>query len=404
MTKIVPFKAIRACRDKAHLVATRSYLTYSASTLKEKLNNNPFTFLHVINPNNNENKKINFTEKCKLVRKKLNDFIKSKYLIKDKQKSFYIYQQTDKEKSYIGIIAGISIEDYNNNIIKIHEETIAERENLFKKYLDITNFNADPVLLTYKKNININNIINKVQRSRAEYEFTTTDKILHKLWLVNNLKDINNLILEFKKINNIYIADGHHRTASSSLLHKKIKKTEKNNCNYFMSYLISEDQISIRNFNRLITLKRNLNKNNLLNKIKDDFNIINTKYRKPNKQNEIGMYYENKYYLLIPKSKIISKNPLERLDPYILSQKILKPILRIKNERTNKSISFLSGKISFDEIKKMADKKQNSIVFILQPVTINNIKEVADNNKIMPPKSTYIEPKLRSGLIIYPIK
>ncbi len=171
-----------------------------------------------------------------------------------------------------------------------------------------------------------------------------------------------------------------------------------------MSYLISEDQISIRNFNRLITIKKNLHQNNLLNKIKDYFNIINTKYRKPNKQNEIGMYYENKYYLLIPKSKIISKNPLERLDPYILSQKILKPILRIKNERTNKSISFLSGKISFNEIKKMADNKQNSIVFILQPVTINNIKEVADNNKIMPPKSTYIEPKLRSGLIIYPIK
>ena len=399
MVKIRPFKAIRPVRDKASLVATRSYLTYSNETIKEKLDHNPYTFLHIINPDYNASIKTSGSAKFKLVKEKFNQFISEEVLKKDHVAMYYIYQQSNALNTFTGIIAASSIKDYINNKIKKHEQTLSKREKMFCKYLDITGFNADPVLLSHKPSNTIKEILAKYIQHRSEYEFTTTNKSLHKLWLVNDIKDINNITRAFKNIENLYIADGHHRCASSALLSKERKSND-----YFMSYLIDETQLNILSFYRLIRNLNGLTPTELLNKIKEKYTVIdkNDLYA-PSLENEISMYLDNTWYSLIFNQKK-STSKSSNLDPSILSNNILKPILNIIDERTDNNISFLDGRIPLSEIQHKIDNNEYAVAFIVQPISITSIKEVADNNEILPPKSTYVEPKLRSGLTIYPIK
>jgi len=399
MVKIRPFNAIRPPRDKAGLLASRSYLSYSNETLKEKLKNNPFTFLHIINPDHN-NKTKNKKNRFKLIKKKFNEFIQKKYLIKDEELSYYIYQQKSERNIFSGVIAAVSVEDYLNGSIKKHEHTIKSREAIFKKYLETTGFNADPVLLCYKRNKTINQIIKHYQSERAEYEFSTTNEILHKLWLIQDANHIKNITNTFKNIDKIYIADGHHRTASSSLLSRNKRKESSK---YFMSLLISDEELKIINFNRLIKEINNLTNTEFLNKIRKYFNVIESKNCTPKRTNEIGMYLKHKSYILKLKDEYKKEDCVNKLDSAIISNNILRPILNIKNERTSENIDFISGKVPIEEIKDNINSNKYKVAFILKPITINEIKSVSDANKVMPPKSTYIEPKLRSGLTIYQI-
>ena len=404
MANIRPFKAIRPSRDKVHLVASRSYLTYSQKTLEEKLENNPYTFLHIINPEYRKKNKKSGIKKFKLVKNKFIDFIEKGYLVKDKEPAFYLYQQQKDQNIFEGIIAATSVEDYNNGFIKKHEHTINNREEMFENYLNVTGFNADPVLLSYKDNEKINKLISDKKKSRPEYEFTTTNKALHKLWIINNNDCVNTIISCFDNINNLYIADGHHRTASSALLAKRQNITGNSNLNYFMSLLISEQQLKIVNFNRFITTLNNLSENDLLDKIAVNFNIKKSIDISPKDKDEIGMYLKGNSYILTAKKGSYKEDCVNQLDPVILSKNILSPILGILDEKKDKNISFISGKISIYKLKEAVDNKENSVAFILKPISIDTLKEIANKGKIMPPKSTYIEPKLRSGLIIYPIE
>lgn len=401
MAIIRPFKAIRPARDKASLVASRSYLSYDEATIKEKLDHNPYTFLHVINPEyNNTVKSVGIT-KYKLIKNKLHDFIKNKILIKEDSDKYYIYQKSNHNNTFTGIIASTSIKDYLDNKIKIHEQTILKRESIFKDYLEITEFNAEPVLLSHEPNKKINLILEKFINLRAEYEFTTTNKSLHKLWLVDNTDDIISITESFKEINNLYIADGHHRCASSALLSKDMQTEESR---YFMSFLIDENQLNILNFNRLVKHINNLSIDSFIDKIKVNFDITLKKDTfSPTLKDEIGMYINNKWYSLIVKNKKFNTIS-SSLDPTILTNNILNPILNIDDERTNENISFYNGNISLDAIKQKVDSKEYVVAFILKPIPFSSIKKVADNNEILSPKSTYVEPKLRSGLTIYPIK
>lgn len=401
MAIIRPFKAIRPARDKASLVASRSYLSYDEATIKEKLDHNPYTFLHVINPDYNKTVKSVGITKYKLIKNKLHDFINNKILIKEDSDKYYIYQKSNHNNTFTGIIASTSIKDYLDNKIKIHEQTILKRENIFKDYLEITEFNAEPVLLSHEPNKKINLILEKFINLRAEYEFTTTNKSLHKLWLVDNTDDIIRITESFKEINNLYIADGHHRCASSALLSKDMQTEESR---YFMSFLIDENQLNILNFNRLVKHINNLSIDSFMDKIKVNFDItLKENTFSPTLKNEIGMYINNKWYSLIVKNKKF--NTLSSsLDPSILTNNILNPILNIKDERTDENISFYNGNISLDTIKQKIDSKEYVVAFILKPIPFSSIKKVADNNEILSPKSTYVEPKLRSGLTIYPIK
>ena len=184
--EIRPFKAFRPTRDKASLVASRSYLSYSNETIKEKLDHNPYTFLHIINPDYNSSKKTKGVPKFKLVKKRFNQFVKEGILNKDIHQTYYIYQKSNQFNTFTGIIGAVSVKDYLNNKIKKHEQTLSKREKMFCDYLDTTGFNAEPVLLSYKASNKINTILEKYINNRSEYEFTTTNQSLHKLWLVNN--------------------------------------------------------------------------------------------------------------------------------------------------------------------------------------------------------------------------
>ena len=402
MAIVRPFKAIRPTRDKANLVATRSYLSYSDETLKEKLEHNPFTFLHIINPyykNIIRQKGIN---KLNAVKDKFNDFKDAGFLITEDTETYYIYQQENENQTFEGIIGATAVADYLSGNIKKHEHTITAREEMFKNYLDTTGFNAEPVLLCHKKNIAITTLIHNYKATRAEYEFATTDTIIHKLWLVNSSKDINIITDSFASIDNLYIADGHHRSASSALL---AQNSNKKNSQYFMSFLIDENQLNIINFNRLIKHTNGLTFYELIAEIKKSYTVIGkgSMPYSPTLTDEISMYLRGAWYSLIALPTSIKQDCVSKLDPAILSDNILAPILGITDEKTDKNIIFEAGTISLTEIAEKVDTDDFKVAFILKPITINAIKEVADNNLSMPPKSTYIEPKLRSGLIIYPL-
>ena len=403
MAIVRPFKAIRPTRDKANLVATRSYLSYSDETLKEKLEHNPFTFLHIINPDYKDEIKKKGIEKFNAVRKRFNNFQKAGFLITETAESFYIYQQTNENQTFEGIIGSTAVADYLSGNIKKHEHTITAREKMFKNYLDTTGFNAEPVLLCHQKNIVITTLIQNYKATRPEYEFATTDTTIHKLWLVNSSKDINIITDSFASIDNLYIADGHHRSASSALL---AQNSNKKNSQYFMSLLIDENQLNIINYNRLIKHTNGLTSYELIAKIEKSYTVIekgSTPYS-PTLTDEISMYLRGDWYSLIALSANIKQDCVSKLDPAILSNNILAPILNITDEKTDENISFEAGTTPLSIIKNKIDSGEYEVAFILKPIPISALKEVADNNRFMPPKSTYIEPKLRSGLTIYSLE
>ena len=400
MASVRPFKAIRPTRDKANLIASRSYLSYSDETLKEKLEHNPFTFLHIINPDYKDEVKLKGVEKFNAVKEKFNKFQEAGFLITEPSESFYVYQQIHEHHTFEGIIGATGVDDYLNGNIKKHEHTLTAREEMFKSYLDITGFNAEPVLLCHQENTDITAIIQQYKETRAEYEFATTNKAVHKLWLVNNTDDINTIINAFATINDLYIADGHHRSASSALL---AKESSKNNSKHFMSFLIDENQLNIINFNRLVKYTNGLTSYELLKEIEKSFTLVKKGgiAFTPKAKNEIGMYFFGNWYSLIIKEDKLVNDCVSKLDPAILSNNILKPILGIKDEKTDTNIVFEAGNTPLSTLANKIDDGEFEIAFILKPIPISALKEVADNNRFMPPKSTYIEPKLRSGLTIY---
>ncbi len=409
MTHVKAFKAIRPKRDKAYLVASRSYLTYSESTLREKLLNNPYTFLHIINPEHSSNSQLlEGIDKYKMVRSKYKSFKNEGVFVEDGKPCFYIYQQVTEESTYTGLIATSSVDDYLSGHIKIHEQTIAKREAMFTDYLNATGFNAEPVLLTYKKTPEVDVIIEAYMKYRPEYEFTSTNKVLHNLWLVNKPKDIEALEQKFTEVDHMYIADGHHRCASSALLCQRLRQANPNYTgnepyNFFMSYLIDHEQMRIFGYHRLITDLHGLSKAQFISKLGLVYTIQKLEVKKePSHKDEICMYFDGCWYSLVARpSTFDSKHCVGRLDAAILNQNVLYPILGIKDIRNDKRVAFIDGKQGLSSLESAVDSLEFSIAFALKPISFDQLKLVADQNEIMPPKTTFIEPKLRSGLIIY---
>jgi uncharacterized protein (DUF1015 family) len=405
MISIKPFKAIRPPRDKAYLVATRSYLSYSEEELDDKLANNPYTFLHVINPAKGRQMGIG-KEKYNEVKKCFEKFTNEGTFHQDTTNNYYLYRQVKEGNEYIGLIAAVAVQDYLDGKIKKHENTLTNREKMFTDYLETTGFNAEPVLLTYRDDLRLNKIFAEYIEQRAEYEFTSTDRVLHQLWLIEDEKHINQISKAFKDQEALYIADGHHRCSSSSLLAKRLSSKEGEDHRHFMAFLIGEEQMKVYDFNRLIKgtdgkteeeLVELLNKNFLVEPMR------NTTY-KPEKLHEIGMYINKHWYKLVPRTGTFDpQSPVGRLDAEILSKKVLKPVLGIQNLKTDSRAGFLPGTEGMKGLEKKVDYGEFDIAFALFPVTVEQIKQVADAGKTMPPKSTYIEPKLRSGLTVYKI-
>jgi uncharacterized protein (DUF1015 family) len=410
MAIVKPFKAVRATRDRVALVSSKSYEIYSPEKLNSKLAFNPYTFLHVINPGYKYHKQdLSGEQRFKLVHNRYLEFKEDEIFTQDQTPAFYIYQKVTPTGSFCGIITATSVEDYDNNVIKKHEGTLKERELMFENYLKNTGFNAEPVLLTYPDNDAITSIIKKYQTERSEYEFSTTDKDSHFLWVVNDQNDIAQITQAFKEVETLYIADGHHRSTSSCLLAQRLAKenpnhTGKEDYNFFMSYLLPESQLKIYEFNRFIKDLNGMTPDEFLIELDAVFRIENRgqELYKPKKKHHFNMYLNGEFYsLYLRKSVYEFTDALSKLDAQILYQTILNPILGIKDIRNASKIMYSQNKSDSLELKTKVDTGDFKVSFGMLPATIDELKTIVDADMLMPPKTTYIEPKLRSALTIY---
>ncbi len=404
MAKIKPFKAVRPAADKVALVTCRTYDDYSSAELAAWLDFNPYSFLHVIHPAYANAQKVSLEKRFKAVANKYQDFKHDQILIKEEHPVFYLYEIQSKGQTFTGIIAGTSVKDYQDNVIKKHEDTLQYRVELFKDYLHQTNFNTEPVLITYPDSVEINTFIALRKKSKPVYEYSTTNKEKHTLWKIDTQSEIDWLQEHFEGIPNLYIADGHHRSASAELLYEQDKHLGNENLNYFMSFLIAESNVKIYEFNRLIRDLNGLSKDDFIKKLSENF-IIKAKDQeiwKPQNKFEFGMYLDGSFYALFYKHENHNESSiLDSLDAQILYDKVLFQILGIEDLRNDERIDYIPGKQSISVIKDLIDEGEFEVGFMLFPSDINEIKALADNNLIMPPKSTYIEPKFRSGLVVY---
>lgn len=408
LTKILPFRAIRPTRDKAHLVATMPYYTYKKNVLEAKMEQNPYTFLHVINPEFNELEKSvpNSTERFQKTRQKFEEFIQEGIFIRDNEPSLYLYRQTKDGHEYLGLIGGASVEQYLTGHIKKHEETITSREQTFSNYLDCVRFNAEPVLLFHQKHEPLSALLNAITEHRPEYEFTSTERIKHEVWVISSTEAISQIQSFYTEIKDVYIADGHHRCASSARFTMGLKGEKSPEQEHFLAYFISEEKLFILDYNRLITDLGSFTQGEFLEKIGENFHFlpVNFPEARPKRVHQLAMYMDHQWYRLEPRTgKFEAEHPVSSLDTAILTDLLLKPILGISDLKTDERIDFMSGNKGIQALADAVDSGSYKVGFALYPVSAQQLKKVSDENLIMPPKSTWIEPKLRSGLTIYPL-
>jgi uncharacterized protein (DUF1015 family) len=411
MPKLYPFKAIRPVKDKVHLVVSKSIESYQPNELRYEWTFNPFSFLRVIKPGNAypENKIVQTTAFLRTIKSTLQNKLADGIFETEKEKGFYIYRQSNKEKSFTGIIALVAVEDYEHGKILVHEQTLTEREEKLMHYLQICDFNAEPVLMFHQQDIQLEKIIENITQQNELYDFSTNDGLRHQVWSLCE-KGIQQQIDDcFSKHPHFYIADGHHRSASSVLLSKFKHKHAKPNENtegfdYFLTAIFSEKELKIYDFNRVVTDLNHHYEEDFLELLKESFELEEmgeTEY-KPSRLHEISLYMGGYWYKLNIKPHLINNSKASgTLDAALLSDLVLGPILGIKDLKTDKRIAFINGTKGLGALQQIVDSGKMKAAFALYPVTMDQLKGVAEEGSIMPPKSTYVEPKLRSGLLIY---
>lgn len=412
MATVSPFRAVRPTRDKVALVTTRSYELYRKKERNYILEYNPYSFLHVLRPGFKYKKRVTGKERFKMVHNRYEEFIENGILRQDEQPAFYLHQKEYMKDRFWGFIGLASLDDYENDVIKKHEKTIRDREELFGEYLEITGFNAEPVLITHKDDSYLESVYDRYSKLRPEYEFTTNKERTHKLWLVTESKEIEQISRAFRNMKSLYIADGHHRTASSLYLRNKKKQNESDAsnegaCSNFMAYFTPESQLRITPFYRFIRSLGGMDKETFLIRLDEFFRIKNlgNEYYRPSKKHHFSMYLDGEYYKLYLRKSVFSPGSfLDDLDPQVLYNTVLYPILKIDDPRGDKNLFYLPESGNEMQLKNLVDSGDFQVGFATYPVSVEQMKTVADQGLIMPPKSTYVEPKLRSALTIFELK
>ena len=413
MAVIRPFKALRPTKEKAQLVASVPYDVVNKEEAREFAKGNPLSYLHITRseidlPDGTNAYSKEVYQKAK---ENLERIIKEAPLKMDDKPGFYLYRLIMDGRAQTGICATFSVDDYDNDVILKHEKTRKVKEDDRTNHIVTTEAQTGIVFLTYHGVKNVNEIVDKtIKEIKPEYDFTAQDGIQHTVWIVPE-KFNSQIIDEFKKINKLYIADGHHRAKSASRAREEKKKANKNHIgneeyNYFVAVLFPEDQLKILPYNRVVFDLNGLSKDEFLNSVSEKFEVKATSEKEPKQRNSFCMYIDKQWYHLKARDSILASLSLaksvgEKLDVSILQNFLLHPVLGIEDQRTSDRIDFIGGIRGTTELEKLVDSGKAAVAFSVYPVSLNDLMNISDAGEIMPPKSTWFEPKLRDGLLTH---
>ncbi|MCQ2973574.1 MAG: DUF1015 family protein [Bacteroidales bacterium] len=413
MSTVKPFKGLRPAKEIAAKLSCLPYDVMNTQEAAKMAEGNPQSFLHItraeidLPTDTDPHSKIVYNKSVE----NFESFQNKKWLVKEDEPKFYIYAQTMEGRTQYGIAGAAFCEDYQNQIIKKHELTRPDKEDDRMVHINTINANAEPVFLSYRAVPEIDEIVNNIVKNQApEYDFTSVDGFGHHFWVIND-SDTNKKIekLFAEKVPALYVADGHHRTAAAARvgLERKAKNpnhTGNEDYNYFLAVIFPDNQLKIMDYNRVIKDLNGLSEQEFLNKISQSFIVENkgTEIYKPAKLHEMSLYLNKNWYRIEAKPGTYNdSDPIGVLDVTILTKQVLEPILNITDLRTSKRIDFVGGIRGLKELKKRVDSGEMVAAFAMYAVSMDQLLNIADTGNIMPPKTTWFEPKLRSGLVIH---
>ena len=413
MANIRPFRAIRPTEDKAAVIAALPYDVYNRQEAKAVVSDNPDSFLNIDRAETQFDDSVDTYAEC--VYQKAHDLLWEKIdrgdFIREDAPCYYIYELTMDGRVQTGIVACASIDDYENQVIKKHENTRADKEADRIHHVDSCNAQTGPIFLAYRANAVIREIVAKTKQTEAVYDFTSEDGICHRVWVIADTADIEAIRSAFDGIGEIYIADGHHRAASAVKvgLKRRAEHPEYDGSeefNYFLSVLFPDEELMIMDYNRVVKDLNGLTEDEFLKKVQELFDVepVGTAERKPQKKGDFSMYLGGQWYMCTVREADRSSDPVRGLDVSLLQELLLTPVLGIGDPKTDKRIDFVGGIRGLDELERRCGADGDSVVaFAMFATDIRELFAVADAGLLMPPKSTWFEPKLRSGLFIHEI-
>lgn len=412
MAIVKPFKGLRPPKNLVEKVESRPYDVLDSEEARQEAGNNEMSLYHIIKP------EINFPKGTSEYDPRVYEsaaqqfalFQKNGWLLQDNKENYYLYAQTMNGKTQYGLVVCAAVKDYLNGVIKKHELTRKDKEEDRMKHVRICNANMEPVFFAYPDNPTLASIINRYADSKPEYDFIApVDGFRHQFWVITDDADIKTITEAFSKIPSLYIADGHHRSAAAALVGAEKAKnnpatTGKEEYNYFMAVCFPASQLTILDYNRVVKDLNGMTPEQFLTALGKNFVVtdMGTEIYKPQQLHEFSMYLGGHWYKLNAKDGTYNnQDPIGVLDVDISSRLILNELLGIKDLRTDKRIDFVGGLRGLNELKRRVDSGEMKMALALYPVTMQQIMDIADSGKIMPPKATWFEPKLRSGLVIH---
>lgn len=415
MARVKAFRGFRPPADIVEKLASRPYDVMNSEEAREEAKGNPYSLLHItkaeidLAPGTDEHSQAVYDQ----VVKNYADFKEKGWLVQDKEPKLYVYAQTMDGRTQYGIVGCTHIDDYFNNVIKKHELTRKEKEDDRMIHVNITNANVEPVFFSYPAHKEIDEIVANVVKNKPVYDFVADfDGFGHTFWVIDNPEVIKRIEKIFEnEIPYLYVADGHHRTAAAARVGQERKAKNPNHTgneeyNYFMAVIFPDNQLKIIDYNRVVQDLNGLTNQQFIEKLSQSFDIEKMSGEfKPTKLHEFSMYLDGSWYKMTAKAGTYNDNdPIGVLDVTILSDLVLDKILNIKDLRTSKRIDFIGGIRGIGELKRRVDNGEMKVAFALYPVSMKQLIDIADSGNIMPPKTTWFEPKLRSGLVIHELE
>lgn len=415
MATVKPFRGIRPPRNLVERIEARPYDVLDSEEARDEAGDNDMSLLHITKP------EINFEPGTSdddprvypKAAEEYKKFLDRGWLVQDDDDHYYIYAQTMNGKTQYGIVLGARVEDYLNGVIKKHELTRRDKEENRMKHVRVCNANIEPVFFAYPDNATLDDLLKRYAKKDPEYDFVAPeDGFRHQLWVVSDPGDISTITQEFAKMPALYIADGHHRSAAAALVGAEKAKlnphhTGKEEYNYFMAVCFQASQLTILDYNRVVKDLNGMTPEQFLEALGNDF-VVEDKgldIYKPQHLHEFSLYLDNHWYSLTARPGTYNPNdPIGVLDVDISSRLILDKLMGIKDLRTDKRIDFVGGLRGLGELKRRVDSGEMRWALALYPVSMKQIMDIADSGKIMPPKATWFEPKLRSGLVIHSLE